>query len=446
MTDIITLFCKKCIYILASKKKVDFLKAIESSKENEEGVPPVTLLVRNKGKDSENFHKLLEAIENSSFGKTIGTFPRDKFPGAFASEWQKCLDSKKCDHLDISMAIAYIMAPKDDQEIRLITKASLYTSELYSKYLKEEITRIIDEDKKVKHSKLSEGVEAASQNKKYMKNVDLSQLEVCYPAIIQSGGNYNLKFSAHSDKNNLHFGVITCALGLRYRQYCSNIVRTLLVNPTQVQISHYEFLLSVQESLLNNLRPGVKLSDLYQQAIDMVAKYDKRLLDKFTKNCGFAMGIEFRESSLVIAPKSNATVRKGMVFNISLGFSDLKNLDTKEDLGKVYALFIGDTVLVNDEKTAPSVLTQSKKKLSSIAIIIKDENGDEEEEEDEDNMNEVVKDALQSRSRRTAVIDTKLRVYLLISWFFYFNKIVFISLNQLMMKNVDNTNVNYLYH
>lgn len=35
-----------------------------------------------------------------------------------------------------------------------------------------------------------------------------------------------------SDKNNLHFGAIVCSLGARYKSYCANIVRTLLVDPT----------------------------------------------------------------------------------------------------------------------------------------------------------------------------------------------------------------------
>ena len=41
-------FCEKTIYILASKKKIDFLKQIESGKENENGVPPIKLLTRDK--------------------------------------------------------------------------------------------------------------------------------------------------------------------------------------------------------------------------------------------------------------------------------------------------------------------------------------------------------------------------------------------------------------
>lgn len=85
--------------------------------------------------------------------------------------------------------------------------------------------------------------------------MDPSQLEFCYPPIIQSGGNYSLKFSAtrylifliqfvlnvfviniiifFSDKNTLHFGVIICSLGIRYKSYCSNLIRTILVNPTE---------------------------------------------------------------------------------------------------------------------------------------------------------------------------------------------------------------------
>lgn len=415
MTDLIIVFCKKEIHILSSKKKVDFLKTIESSKENEEGVPPVTLLVRDKSdKDSANFDKLLNAITKSGNGEAIGEFSRDKFPGDFVKDWKQKLDEKKFEFVDLSVAFAYIMSPKDETELSLITKASSLSCDLYAKYLKEEITEIIDSDKKVRHVKLSDGVEAASNNKKYIKNVDISQVELCYPPIIQSGGNYNLKFSALSDKNNIHFGAIICALGVRYKQYCSNIVRTLLVNPTEEQKNLYEFLLTLEESLLDTLRPGVQLSKVYQTVLEKVAKHDKKLVDKFTKSCGFSMGIEFREGSLQIAPKSNSIARKGMVFNVSLGFSNLENKGATESEAKVYALFIGDTVLVNDDKTPASILTLSKKKLKSIAIIIKDED-DEEEEEEEEKKNvkkkeSVIDDALLSRGRRTAVIDNKLRV------------------------------------
>jgi len=52
---------------------------------------------------------------------------------------------------------------------------------------------------KVKHAKLADGVEQALKNKKFIPSgIDASQLDMCYPAIIQSGGKYSLKFSTVS--------------------------------------------------------------------------------------------------------------------------------------------------------------------------------------------------------------------------------------------------------
>jgi len=63
--------------------------------------------------------------------------------------------------------------------------------------------------------------------------------------------------------------------------------------------------------------------------------------------CRFGMGIEFREGSLLISSRSDVIAQKGMIFNINVGFSDLDNPDSKTSEGKKYALYLGDTVLVN---------------------------------------------------------------------------------------------------
>lgn len=55
---------------------------------------------------------------------------------------------------------------------------------------------------KVKHSKLADGVEQALQNKKIVGGVDVGQLDMCYPAIVQSGGKYSLKFSTVRSGND----------------------------------------------------------------------------------------------------------------------------------------------------------------------------------------------------------------------------------------------------
>ena len=40
--------CEKSVYFLASKKKIEFLKQVEEGGDEENGVPGITLLVRDK--------------------------------------------------------------------------------------------------------------------------------------------------------------------------------------------------------------------------------------------------------------------------------------------------------------------------------------------------------------------------------------------------------------
>ena len=110
----------------------------------------------------------------------------------------------------------------------------------------------------------------------------------------------------------------------------------------------YNFLLSVEDEILKSLVDGAKLSDVYHAAEKFVKKEKPALLDKMTKSLGFVTGIEFRESSLVIGPKNNAIVKKGLVFNINLGFADLENTESSDDRYKKYSLFLSDTVVVSD--------------------------------------------------------------------------------------------------
>ncbi|XP_055909921.1 FACT complex subunit spt16 isoform X1 [Eupeodes corollae] len=407
LTDSICVLSEKAVYFLTSKKKIEFLKQIENSKEDD--VPPIKLLVRDRNdKDKANFTKLINAMKDSKSGKTLGVFIKDGFPGEFCESWKVALKQEKFENVDIGAAVAYIMCPKDEPEINSIRKASLVSVDLFNKYLKDQIMDIIDSDKKVKHSKLAEGVEGALTDKKYVTGVDTSQLEMCYPPIIQSGGVYSLKFSALSDKNYLHFGAIVCSLGARYKSYCSNISRTLLVNPTEKTQEHYNFLVNVQEEILKNLKPGAKLNQIFDTTIEFVKKEKPKLLDNLTKTFGFAMGIEFRENSIIIGPKCQAVVKKGMIFNVNVGLANLTNSEASDKEGKTYSLFIGDTVLVTDTPPA-NIMTPSKKKIKNIGIFIKEDDDDEEEEDKKEEAEENGTQILGGRSKRNAVLENKLR-------------------------------------
>lgn len=121
-----------------------------------------------------------------------------------------------------------------------------------------------------------------------------------------------------------------------------------MVNPSDAVQENYSFLLELEEELLKNLKAGTKVSDVYESGVEFVKNKKPQFVDNLTKNFGFGTGIEFRESSLLIAPKTTAVLKKGMVFNLAVGFSNLTNKDATDKEGKIYALFIGDTVMVNE--------------------------------------------------------------------------------------------------
>lgn len=407
LTDTIMVLASDVAYFLASKKKIEFLRPAESAKDENSAVP-IKLLVRDRNdKDAANFKTLIEAIKESKNGKSLGVFSKDNYKGEFMDLWRGAIKKENFTTIDISPATAYLMAPKEDPEIILVKKACNVSVDVFTKYLKDQIMEIIDSDKKVKHTKLSEGVETAITDKKYVTGVDVNQIDMCYPAIIQSGGNYNLKFSATSDKNILHFGAIVCSLGTRYKSYCSNIIRTLLVNPSNEIQDNYTFLVALEDEVLKKLAAGTKLSEVYDIGYHYAKKEKPSLVDNLTKSFGFAMGIEFKESSLSIGPKATIAAKKGMIFNINIGLSNLQNKEASDKEGKMYALFIGDTVLVNDGQPA-TVLTNSKKKMKNIGIFLKDEEDGDEEEEDEKKTAPKQSEIL-GRGKRTAVIESKLR-------------------------------------
>ncbi len=75
------------------------------------------------------------------------------------------------------------------------------------------------------------------------------------------------------------------------------------------------------------MKANNKLQNVWQAAVDTIKEKKEALLSHFTKSCGFGIGIEFRDSTLIINEQNTRTLKPGMVFNLCVGFSDLKTKD-----------------------------------------------------------------------------------------------------------------------
>ena len=204
-------------------------------------------------------------------GKTVGIFQKDFYSGDLIHNWRLDYEGK-FSRFDVSAAFAQLFSVKDEKEVVLIRKACHTTCLLFSKFVKKEIVSIVDQDKKVKHSKLTAQIESALfEGEKYFPpGVTGDVVEHCFSPILQSGGNYQLKFSIESDEEKLHFGTIIICMGIRYKTYCSSLVRTMMVMPDNSQREIYTFLIDVYQLVLKNLIPGTTSSEVYNTALSHI--------------------------------------------------------------------------------------------------------------------------------------------------------------------------------
>uniref|UniRef100_A0A915IGG8 FACT complex subunit n=1 Tax=Romanomermis culicivorax TaxID=13658 RepID=A0A915IGG8_ROMCU len=405
LPDTLIAFCQNDIYFLCGKRKLEFLKQVENNDNIEDGMPSVHLLLRDKSdKDKTNFQKIIQALKNSGKGESCGEFVKDKLTGEFGETWRDSFGKETFETVDVSPFFANLFATKDQQEIGLIKNACEATCTFFNKYVKDRLINIVDSEQRVKHSTFAKEIEDefTKKAKKYVPNLDRSQLDVCYPPIVQSGGKYNFKFSATSDDSTLHFGAIVVSLGLRYWQYCSNIVRTMFVDPSEELQNIYSLLLDIEQKAIETMKPGAKFSDVYEACMALVQSKKPELVETFTKTLGFVMGIEFRESSMVINAKNSTIIEAGMIFNLNLGFANVPNPSAKDSAGKTVAMFVGDTVLITNEG-GQSLTEASKKRVKSVCMFFKNE-----EEEKDDNNKENISEIL-GRVKRSVVLDDQLR-------------------------------------
>ena len=254
-----------------------------------------------------------------------------------------------------------------------------------AEFFVEEMSEILDEEKKVTHKQLADKIDQKIDEPKFFQGLkskipsdfDSSQLDWIYGPLIQSGGSYDLKLTAQPDTNNLHAGTIIAGMGLRYKSYCSMIARTYLVDPNDSQESNYKLLLSIHDAVLKDARDGVAVKDLYSKALTIIKSKKPELEKHFLKNVGGGIGIETRDSTLTLNSKSTRTLKDGMTLCIMTGFTDIQNPQPQDKQSKTYSLLISDTIRIRANQDPVIFTSSAPSDLGSTSFFFKD---DEEEE------------------------------------------------------------------
>ena len=272
-------------------------------------------------------------------------------------------------------AIASVLAVKDEDEERRLKRAAALSTNVMRLALIQRIEKTIDNDRRVSHVALSEHAEEAilTPSKVRLPNFKSDLCDPCYPPIIQSADSrtrdreFDLRPSAQSNNDRLAFGCIVASVGARFNFYCSNISRTLLIAPSKTQEVVYDIVLKAHDAAIRSLIPDAPLKSAYLAAKAALekgraaAKKDgvevPDLVSAITKNVGFGMGIEFRDSSFLLNAKNELKVEQRMIFNVTLGVQNIKDPENG-----TYSVLIGDTVITREAKLGPNIFTAPSRK------------------------------------------------------------------------------------
>jgi nucleosome binding factor SPN SPT16 subunit len=143
-------------------------------------------------------------------------------------------------------------------------------------------------------------------------------------------------------------------------------------NKLQSQEKYYGFLTDLQWRVLTELRDGAACKDIYNKAIQAIKSKHPELEKRFMKTIGYGIGIEARDSNLLINAKSTRVLKDGMTLCVSIGLSDLENPKPQDAKSKHYSLLLIDTVRVTQGD--PLVFTGGcPKDLKEAAFYFKDD-------------------------------------------------------------------------
>ncbi|BFZ55603.1 FACT complex subunit spt16 [Savitreella phatthalungensis] len=367
------LITRERITIITSSGKAKFLDPLV------QGCPIKLELVRRTKDDAENARQFSAIADQLKTIKNIGEFPKDEYSGKFMEEWKKATDNTRADlqTKDAGPAVSACLQVKEDDELRNMRAASKSSLRVLTASFVEQMSSIIDQERSVKQSSLAEKIERVIEDGKFTSkissdpNFDPEQLEWCYTPIIQSGGVYDLKPSAETTNAPLSGDVIVCSLGLRYKSYCSNVGRTYLIDPTNQQKTVYNTLVGLQRMLIEKLKPGAIIKDVYDQVIDKCKADSPSLAGLLTRNFGCGIGIDFRDTSLAINGRNATKLEAGMVLNVAIGFHKVENAPKSSRKPETFSMQLIDTVKVGQENA--EVLTDTPKSLQDIMYEFDDD-------------------------------------------------------------------------
>jgi nucleosome binding factor SPN SPT16 subunit len=159
------------------------------------------------------------------------------------------------------------------------------------------------------------------------------------------------------------------------------MARTFFVDPVESVRLNYSILLELRRECLAVMLAGRCVGSVAETANSFIRQRCPHLLKFLPKNFGFGLGLDFRESSLIMNAKNQRKFAQNMVFNLAIGFHDLEltdmqKADAQGSIRKLskYSMLIADTVLIQSGDEPPDIVTKHSVEWKDVSYFINEKN------------------------------------------------------------------------
>jgi Xaa-Pro dipeptidase len=274
-------------------------------------------------------NKMWESVKKSSQKASVVGLDYSDLTLLDYQKLKKSVKRKKT--IDISQCLTNLRVTKTDQEIDYIKKSCKIAGEII-------------EDCVDNFSRFRTEQEVCTFLKKGTLNAGC---DLAFPPICASGKNSSIPH--HTPQSKLGNGFCVIDFGVRYKEYCSDISRTVFLGaPQKKDRELYEKVLAIQEDLIDSCSTHVSGADLFSLAHQKMGS----LSPFFTHGLGHGIGLEIHELPNL---KSEGTplLKENMVFTIEPGVY----------FPKYGGIRIEDDILL---KNRPKLLTKVSKEFLAI--------------------------------------------------------------------------------
>lgn len=207
---------------------------------------------------------------------------------------------KTSEHLN--SFVDYVCMIKTEEEISYIKEACLIADDIYTAVSSE-----------IKPGKTE--LEIVELFDDYVKRSNASK--VSFDTIVGSGPNGAFPHAEPSDRVIAEEDMIVIDFGVVYKGFCSDMTRTLLMNPKDKKAnSIYKIVYDAQMLAMEQVKPGVEIKSLDKIARDYIGKYGFE--DYFVHGLGHGLGYKVHEKPFV-NKKGKGKLKPGMVITIEPG-------------------------------------------------------------------------------------------------------------------------------